>query len=214
MVEGNAPHLVSEWIAGFHREHPHVQYDLWNGNSDDVTQRVTRGLSELALIMAPYSTEWLEALPVYEEPWVAIMSPEHPLAQLPGDSLPLEALAGCDMLLPSRQSRQEEILHRFSHAGKTPRVLCRISNTINAFELAEHNVGVAIYPASQGNVPMVGRGSNPGAVVIKTLDDPDFRARYVLVRARNRPLSRVAGEFATYVRELLCDETNEKRSFR
>ena len=43
-VEGHAPRLISEWIAGFHKLHPHVQYDLWNGSSDEVTDRVTKGL--------------------------------------------------------------------------------------------------------------------------------------------------------------------------
>ena len=29
-VEGHAPHLFSRWIAGFHKKHPDVQYNLWN----------------------------------------------------------------------------------------------------------------------------------------------------------------------------------------
>ena len=54
-VEGNAPRILAEWIAGFHNENPHVQYTLWNGNSDDVVQRVMNGLCEIAVIMEPHN---------------------------------------------------------------------------------------------------------------------------------------------------------------
>lgn len=149
-VEGNAPYLISEWIAGFHRLHPRVTFDLWNGNSDDVTARTMRGLSELGLVVAPYNAEGLKGLPVGQEPWAAIMSAEHPLAGQPGDTIPLAQLADYDLIVPSRQSRQQEIGSWFSSIGKTPRVVCRMSNTVNAFELAGHGVGIAIYPASTG----------------------------------------------------------------
>jgi DNA-binding transcriptional LysR family regulator len=66
-VEGCGPRLFAEWIAGFRQKHPHVQYNLWNGNTDDVNNRVTKGLCEIAMITAPYNTEEFEVLPVYEE---------------------------------------------------------------------------------------------------------------------------------------------------
>ena len=56
-VEGHAPRLFAEWIAGFHKMHPHVQYNLWNGNSDDVINRVMKGICELAIIMEPHNAE-------------------------------------------------------------------------------------------------------------------------------------------------------------
>ena len=78
-VEGCGPRLFAEWIAGFQQRHPHVQYNLWNGNTDDVNTRVTKGLCEIAMITAPYNTEEFHVLPVYEEPWVAVIPKGHPL---------------------------------------------------------------------------------------------------------------------------------------
>lgn len=202
MVEGSAPHLISEWIAGFHRLHPNVQYDLWNGNSDDVTARILRGLSELALIVAPINTEGLKGLPVHREPWVAIMAADHPLAALPGDELPLSALQDVDLIIPSRQSRQQEISGWFAGTGKPPRILCRMSNTVNAVELAQQGVGVAIYPASADRWQFAASEN----IRVRRLTDPAATAEYVLVRAKNRPLSRVAGEFVKYIRTQLAQE--------
>ena len=92
-VEGRAPHLISEWIAGFHKLYPHVEFNLWNGNSDDVLQRLQNGLCDLAVIVGPYNAENLDAQPVFDEPWVAMLPANHPLAKEPGDSIPLKKLA-------------------------------------------------------------------------------------------------------------------------
>ena len=78
-VEGCGPRLFAEWIAAFQKKHPHVQYNLWNGNTDDVNNRVTKGLCELAMITAPYNTEEFHVYPVYKEPWVAMIPKGHPL---------------------------------------------------------------------------------------------------------------------------------------
>ena len=63
MVEGRAPFLAARWIAGFREEFPLVRYNLWNGSSDDVLDRLHKGLADLAVIAAPYDTEHLEGFP-------------------------------------------------------------------------------------------------------------------------------------------------------
>ena len=72
-VEGYAPRLFSEWIAEFHRVYPHVTYNMWNGNSDDVVNRVMKGLCDLAIIAEPHNAEGVESISVYQEPWVAMI---------------------------------------------------------------------------------------------------------------------------------------------
>ena len=72
-VEGKGPRLMAEWIAGFSRLHPKVQFSIWNGNSDEVVNRVRKGLSDAALIMEPHDPEGLQSYPVYSEPWIAMI---------------------------------------------------------------------------------------------------------------------------------------------
>ncbi len=52
-VEGHAPRLLAEWIADYKTEHPHVDYTLRNGSTDDVIYWVTNGLCELGVITEP-----------------------------------------------------------------------------------------------------------------------------------------------------------------
>ncbi|MEI3526175.1 MAG: LysR family transcriptional regulator substrate-binding protein [Eubacteriales bacterium] len=129
-------------------EIPHVQYNLWNGNSDHVNTRVAKGLCEVAMITAPYNKEGFEVLPVCKEPWVALLPHEHPLAKLPGDSVTPEQLLPYDLLIPSRESRKHEIDQWFLGTGQKPIIRGRIAHMVNAYELSLHGVGVSIYPAS------------------------------------------------------------------
>lgn len=194
-VEGHAPHLLSRWIREFQKEYPEVQYELWNGNSDDVTTRVMRGLCDLAIIMEPYNREGLEGIHVYEEPWVAMIPREHPLAAEPGNEIALERLAPYDLIIPSRHSRLQELRSWFSQSGIEPNVRCRIAHTLSAYELTAQGVGVAIYPASAGDLV------SGGGVCIKRLRHPTVVASYVLIWSRERPLTRLAGKFLDHIRE-------------
>ena len=101
-VEGHAPRLYAEWIAAFHSLHPHVQYNLWNGNSDDVVNRVMNGLCDLAIIMEPHNAEGVESIPVYQEPWVAIIPADNPLAKQKEATVNLADLTPYELIIPSR----------------------------------------------------------------------------------------------------------------
>lgn len=127
-VEGYAPRLFSEWIAEFHRVYPHVTYNMWNGNSDDVVNRVMKGLCDLAIIAEPHNAEGVESISVYQEPWVAMIPAHHPLACADGAPVRLEELLPYELIIPSRESRLEEINSWFRDTGKKPIVRCRNYN--------------------------------------------------------------------------------------
>ncbi len=194
-VEGHAPRLISEWIAGFHKLHPHVQYDLWNGSSDEVTDRVTKGLCDLGIITSPYSTEGLSVLPVYDEPWVAILPKDHLLALEDGDTIRLEKLSPFELIIPSRRSRLQEITGWFELSGNRPHILCRISNTLNAYMLVEQGVGIAIYPASANDI------RTPDSICIRRITDPSVTVSYALIWKKNQNLSHAAEALIRYVRD-------------
>lgn len=205
-VEGHAPHLLSGWMADFHKKYPDVQFNLWNGNSDDVAGRVSKGLCELAIITEPYNAEGVNAIPVYREPWVAMMPLDHPLAQKEGDSISFHDLAGYDLIIPSRQSRLQEVQTWFGASGDAPVVRCRIAHTLSAYELTRQGVGVAIYPASIKDI------ASSESICTKRLMEPEVFASYVLIWSKEKILSKVAQEFLDFVKEMLeqgPEEENE-----
>ena len=52
-VEGCGPRLFAEWIAGFGQKHPHVQYNLWNGDKGIVRDRHDHGALQYGGIRGP-----------------------------------------------------------------------------------------------------------------------------------------------------------------
>ena len=195
-VEGKAPHIISQWIKGFSALYPEVEYSLWNGNSDDVAGRIKKGLSDVAVIMEPFDPEGLHCIPVYEEPWYAIFSTEHPLAALPGNNVDLIALADCELIIPSKDSRLGEINDWFAPYHKTARVKAKIANVLNVYELCRNNIGVAIFPAATADIV---KDEN---LQIRKIVNPEFTAKYVAVYSAEHTLPPVANKFVEYLNSL------------
>lgn len=193
-IEGHAPSLFAGWIAEFKKRFPLVEYELWNGNTDDVVKRIQSGLSDIAVITSPYDEEGLDGKVIYREPWVAMIPSKHPLSKQKKDSIELEMLAPYELIIPSRQSRKQEIENWFTPTGKEPKIFCRIAHMLNAYELTAKGVGIAIYPASAARYVS-------DDVVIKRIVSPDVYASYVLVRSAERKLGKVADEFWNMLKE-------------
>ncbi len=194
-VEGKAPHLVAGYISEFSKKYPDVEYNIWNGNSDEVTQRVRNGLCDIAVIMEPFDPQGMHSVPIFSEPWVAMFSKDHPLAKVKSKKIPLKMLAEHDLIIPSRGSRLQEILDWFAPLSEPPKIKARIANAVTAYELCEQNVGVAIYPAAAGDL------IHDGNVLIKEITDPGHTTTYILIYPDNRPLSPVADRFISSIIE-------------
>ena len=198
MVEGRAPFLAARWIAGFREEFPLVRYNLWNGSSDDVLDRLHKGLADLAVIAAPYDTEHLEGFPVGREPWIAMLHPDHPLAQPIGDTIPLSSLVGEPLIVPSRKSRVDAIRRWFGEVGAEPHILCEMSNYMDAAALTSQGVGISIFPQTVD--------VSNGLVVSKVVIQPSRQVEYILVWNRGQPPSGLTREFIHFVQENLRND--------
>ena len=194
-VEGKGPHLTAEWISGFSRQYPNVQYTLWNGNSDEVVNRIHKGLSDVGLIMEPYEPKGIHSYQVYSEPWIAMFPADHPLARSDSDTIPIRKLADCVLIIPSRDSRLREISDWLGSDGSMPHVVARIANVITAYELCRQGLGVAIYPAAATDII-----TDHKSVRVKTISDKGIRASYVLIWSAEHPLTNVAQKFVDHVR--------------
>lgn len=198
-VEGKGPHLMSGWISGFAKIYPGVQFSLWNGNSDEVVNRIRKGLSDVALIMRPYDPEGLHSMEVYSEPWVAMIPADHPLAKevsKTGKDVPIQMkeLNGCDLIIPSRDSRLREISDWMKPYGISPNIKARIANVLTAYELCKAGVGIAIYPAAAADIV-----ADTDNVCIRTISDKGINASYVLIYSDEHPLHNVAQRFVDYI---------------
>lgn len=201
IVEGRAPFLVSRWISGFREEFPRIQYSLWNGSSDDVLDRLYRGLVDIAVIAAPYDTEHLEGFQVGREPWVAIIPAGHPLAKVEGKQISLSSLAGEPLIVPSRKSRVDAIRKWFREIGEEPNIICEMSNYLDAVALSERGVGISIFPQTT---------YTPNALLVtKVITDSERQVEYVLVHSKQLLPSPLINEFLNFVHDSIEEDSRK-----
>ena len=195
-VEGRGPNLVSKWIARFKKLYPKVYYEIWNGSTDDVLDRLQKGILDVALIMEPFNTEQLGSIIVDKVPWIAMIHNEHPLAKIPGDTIELSALAKEPIILPSRKSRVREVMGWFEEAGVEINMQAEMSSYLNARELTMQGVGIAIFPSTSD------RERKNVWVTEKRLVNPERIASYALVWDKKKTLSVLGERFVNMVREV------------
>ena len=172
-----------------------MRYNLWNGSSDDVLDRLHKGLADLAVIATPYDTEHVEGFPVGGESWVAMIPNSHPLARVPGQEVPLASLVGHPLIVPSRKSRIQAIREWFGEIGQEPDILCEMSNYVDAVALTEQGVGISIFPQTT---------FTPNDLLVsKVITHPARQVEYVLVWSKAQTLPPAAEEFRNYVQDML-----------
>ena len=135
-----------------------------------------------------------------QEPWAAMLHPDHPLARAEGDSIPLSSLVEEPLIVPSRKSRVEAIRRWFGEIGAEPHILCEMSNYMDAAALASHGVGISIFPQTVGMCS--------GLVVSKVVTQPSRQAEYILVWNKGQAPSGLTREFIRYVQDSLEEDQN------
>ena len=190
-IETAGPALLPKWLEGFKARWPDVRYSLWSGNSDDVIERLEKGLVDVALIREPFNGEKFQSVHILDEPWAALVRKDHALSN--ADSLTLAQLAGAELIVPIRRST--EVARWFSEAGMEANISCQYAPLINGVILAEQGLGVAICPASAGDM-LSGR-----PLVMRPLVDAPASG-VALIWQRSAHLSAPAGKFIEYIKTL------------
>lgn len=185
--------LLPGWIAGFKQAYPDVKYNLWSANSDDVIERLERGLLDLALIREPFDAGRFDSLHIKNEEWIALVRTGSPLLENAQDALPLNELAAQPLIVPTRRSR--EISGWFASAGLHAEIMCEFAPLMNAVTLVERGLGVAIAPES-ASYALTGR-----PIETRRITGCDTSSGVSLIWKKSQPLSETEKRFVEYVQQ-------------
>lgn len=100
--------LLAELMVAFRREHPMVRYDFYSGNSDNIKERLERGILDFGLLLEPVELMKYQfvRLPV-KESWGALVREDSPLAQK--NAITPADLAGMPVIITSRGMIRTEL---------------------------------------------------------------------------------------------------------
>ena len=192
LVEGSAPNIAAKWIETFYSKNKNVHFNIIDGNSDELIQKLRSGLINLAVITAPCDNTLLNSFKVGSERMTAFMSVKNHLASLPGDTIDLSLLKDQALIVPSRESINVMINKWFKEVGAKPNIICKMDNYLDVAALSGNNVGISLFPKTSYI-------SNKD-IIVKEVVNPERNIDYLFVWLKGKPLSLVDETFIDHVK--------------
>jgi DNA-binding transcriptional LysR family regulator len=180
--------FVVDALCSFRRDHPNVDVTIAEGMPSAMTKRLRSGELDLAVIWdlpdaGDDMGEGLELHHLFDDPWVIVLNPDHPLAGQ--ESVRPRDLADEDWLLPSfnPSGPSARLLNRMCAAeGFEPRIAFRVNDCQMTKAMVAANEGVSLIPALMLDPP-------PTDVVVKPVKGRGIARRIAAVRLPTRYLS-------------------------
>ena len=137
--------FAPRWIGGFSAQNPQIRFDIFEGNTYELLEKLRSGVIHAALIRSPFAEEGLICQKLWEEPLIAAGNAEK-FPVLHPDTLTLSALAEHPMIL---YRRWEEIIRRaFEQQALIPNIFCLNDDARTTACLIETGLGIGILPRS------------------------------------------------------------------
>jgi len=198
-AETRVMHRLSLVMAAVQREHPGITFDLFSGSTQEITERVDKGLLDFALMLAPIDLAKYDylRLPVTERTGL-LMRRDHPLTAKP--SVRPSDVKGVPLLV-SRQQLDANALGGWLGEDMTALNIVSTFNLITTpAMMVESGMGCAF---TLENLVYTGEGS---PLCFRPLE-PAVEETFYLFRRKGAPLSPAANVFLRHVQADIS-ETN------
>ncbi|MFO7196265.1 LysR family transcriptional regulator [Enterococcus faecium] len=184
-VEADNSDTLALLLEELIRDYPSVQFHIHSGTSDDITERLEKGLLDLAILLDPVDTEKYETILLpRKEKWGLLISKASDLAQK--DAIKKEDFSNVSLLISKRPEIQR-IFADWLGIKKEQLLITGTYNLIfNVFSLIENQVGAALV--------IEGAVSHHSKEVRFVPLDPLIETNCMLFWKKNRILSPVVNE--------------------
>lgn len=141
--EFQATKCLADCIASFRKEHPHIKYELYSGNTNNIKDNIERGFIDLGLMSCPIDLSKFESVEMpLKETWGVLVKKDSQLALKefiePQDLIDLP-------IVTSIGDYQETILnHWFGKYQDQMNIVARGNLIYNEALFVQSNVGVVL----------------------------------------------------------------------
>ena len=186
-VEADNSDTLATMLEELVSDYPQVTFHIFSGTSDDITEKLDKGLIDLAILLEPISLDKYESLTLPRtERWGLLASNESFLAQK--SSITKDDLLGVPLLTSKRQEIQQMLAKWVGKPLDELTIVGTYNLIFNVISLVDNKVGSAI--TIEGSVS----NHNLERVTFIPLE-PEVKTNCVLVWKRNRVLSPVVKKF-------------------
>lgn len=187
-----ATHWLPAMMMEFQREYPQIDFQLFNGDYHDVDRWLTDGSVDIAFITLPTEVK-CRVIPLYEDPLVAILPKNHPLAVQP--VCRVEDVAKEDFI-SLLEASNHDARRALDAVNMKPNVRFRTKDDYAVIAMVRQGLGVSIMPS----LLLRGNGEN---IEIRPINPPASRTIALAIAGDDPgPAPRRFAEFAEkWVRE-------------
>lgn len=191
-VESYVSQFLAHKISSFSTSHPLVQYDLYNGYSDDIKQRIDLGMLDFGIMIEPVEAAKYDCirLPI-EETWGVLMPSGDDLAK--NSCIRVEELDGLPLILSNRDIVKNEVLSWLDTDRTNLNIIATTNLLTNMALLVKQNLGYMI--------------TIEGAIEIRPMDslsfvpfEPERKSYHVLVWKKNKKFNKSVEVFIDHLR--------------
>lgn len=192
--------LLSEILAEFHQKNPDVQFDLYSGNSDDIKERIERGLLDIGFLLEPVDMGKYEFIrsPLKEE-WGVLVSEQSDLAEkhcvTPGD------LANRPLIFTRRDLIKKEIINWFGEYADQLQITASGNLPYNLAAMGRQNIGTFL------NLKLDCQYEGMRYIPLS----PKLESNTVLAWKKNQMMSPTVNAFIDFLKKYLNRMEHDKR---
>lgn len=141
---GTFTSVSAQWLPGIIRSfselYPLVEFELLDGNYDEITEWLIQGKIDCGFLTAPVP-EALHFLPLKQDPLLVLLEPEHPLTEK--ETLSLEDIIKEPFIMPMKGS-DNDIQAVLRNASSLPKVKYILNDDISVMAMAANGFGITI----------------------------------------------------------------------
>ena len=182
---------LSRCIARFCEVYPGIEVQVLQGNSSQLTRAVCEHTADFCI--TSFREGDFDWIPLYADPMVAWLPPEHPLAG--GRTFPLAAFA-TEPTIATYMHQDTDNARVFARAGITPNVRYTSVDSRATFAMVQAGLGVSL------NNQLITRGWDTTGIVILPVDPPQY-AEIGIAAPAPEELSPAAKRFLAFARQTL-----------
>lgn len=135
--------FLAELIALFQTENPSVQFEIYSGNSDNIKERIERGILDVGLLQEPVDiAKYRFVRTPIKEQWGVLVRTDSPLAKKA--SVSPQDLAGMPLILPQREIIQNELMSWLGADAEHLHIVASGNLQYNLAILARNQVGCVL----------------------------------------------------------------------
>ena len=192
--------LLAEILAAFHAKYPGVQFDIYSGNSDNIKERVERGLLDIGFLLEPVDVGKYEFVrSPFQEEWGILVSQHCALSQK--TSVTPADLAGKPLILTRRDLIKKEIVNWFGEYADQLQIIASGNLPYNLAAMGRRNMGIFL------NLKLDCQYEEMKYIPLS----PRLESHTVLAWKKNQTMSPLVSTFAAFAKKYINRMADNKK---